>query len=104
MIYILNSIRYAELLAGQEGFEFYEVFQKEIPFTFFKTIAVRTRIIDDIVHSTINEEKNIKQLVILGAGMDTRGIINCPNTKHWIELIYSTEEVEGTNEKTVVFR
>jgi methyltransferase (TIGR00027 family) len=61
---------YAELLAGNEGFNLLKQAQLSFP-ALQETVAFRTYFIDKCLYEWIIEG-NIKQLILLGSGMDTR--------------------------------
>jgi len=74
---------YASTLASEEGFEYLKTFEKERSWQQFIT---RTRFVDEFVTSTINST-SIRQVVILGAGMDTRALrLPLPEDCHVYEI------------------
>jgi len=63
---------YASILAGKEGDEIFQLACTILP-NIQEGIAVRTKHIDDLMEEWVLHG-NIKQVVILGAGMDTRAL------------------------------
>jgi methyltransferase (TIGR00027 family) len=61
---------YAERLAGKEGFELFRRHQQAGGLAEYVTI--RTRYLDDAIEKTVREY-GIRQVVLVAAGMDTRG-------------------------------
>ncbi|MBI1312064.1 SAM-dependent methyltransferase [bacterium] len=80
----------AEALAGPQGFEVYEKMQSCLPGHSLHTpstgISIRTRYYDDALLRAVNELE-IDQIVLLGAGMDTRAFrLPCPNAIQLYEV------------------
>jgi methyltransferase (TIGR00027 family) len=65
---------YAHLLAGKIGHDWVNSLSETDKRFFIDMIAVRTKIFDDYCAAFVKKEQNLRQIVILGAGFDTRAI------------------------------
>lgn len=77
---------FAEVLAGPHG----EQIARTMPMRFMTewVIAIRTRMIDDYIRNSINEQ--VDTIVNLGAGLDARPYrMDLPESLRWIEADYS---------------
>jgi len=75
---------YAKSLAGELGFNFL----KNLPFAqvLSSLFVVRTKVIDEIITELLTNS-NIKVVINLGAGLDTRPYrLSIPTTIQWIEI------------------
>ncbi len=75
----------ARLLAGDRGKEIAEAMP--VPFMTAWIVAIRTRVIDDYIRSSISE--GVDTILNLGAGLDTRPYrLDLPESLVWIEADY----------------